>query len=188
MRAISLARLQHSTGGFRVCLIKMSEGLDRCGTVGQLGSHSQKDLKKKSCCCFLVPAPSDSGESASIRHLLDWALQMQSISQLVKLVAALGFHSKGCISAEALAGRSLVSRQKDRGVTAGIDISPIPRQRNSAPEPLPESHGPCGAGSQREIFIFVPSYRGPEGDSRGLRLGFLVGRGRDGPPGAPTRQ
>jgi hypothetical protein len=25
----------------------MSEGLDRCGTVGQLGSHSQKDLKKE---------------------------------------------------------------------------------------------------------------------------------------------
>jgi hypothetical protein len=65
---------------------------------------------------------------------------MQSISQLVKLVAALGFRSKGCISAEALDGRSLVSRQKDRGVTAGIGISPIPRQRNSAPEPLPESH------------------------------------------------
>lgn len=90
------------------------------GSWARLAEGSEK--RSLAAAAFCVPASSalDNGES---RHLLDWALQLHSFSQLVKLVAAFGFRSKGCISAEALDGRSLVSRQKDRGVTAGIGSS-----------------------------------------------------------------
>jgi hypothetical protein len=149
MRAISLARLQHSAEGFRPCLIKMSEGPDRCGTVGQLGSHSQKDLKKEVLLLLLSAFQHPVLLTAVRAGTFSIGPFNCTVSCQARRRIRISF--EGCISAEALDGRSLVSRQKDRGVAAGIGSSRFrgleeEKQRTTT---APESH----AAQAREIYI-----------------------------------